>query len=62
MVIKDIYKNDTESYSKNYNQYPLANLITHKSKLALAKVLTKNDWDLGMLIKKQRKIENEKKK
>jgi len=46
------------------HQYPLPNILSQKSKLALAKVLVMKDWDINMILANSYKKEttDEKKK
>lgn len=54
----------TNTYIKQDHTYPLANILSQKSKLALAKVLVMKDWDINMVLANSYKKEsdNEEKK
>ena len=54
----------TKTQTNTPHTYPLPNILSQKSKLALAKVLVMKDWDINMILANSYKKEsdNEKKK
>ena len=52
----------TKTNTINQHSYPLANILSDKSKLALAKVLVMKDWDINMVLANSYKKESDNEK